>query len=355
LLLMSALETDGHACSYGRTAWPATDQLLHQSACKILEVHNLTTHAALRGELGWLTYGERSDQAHLLYLGRLIQSKSPNQLARRVLAARKASAARVGISWCRHTLRLVRKYGLEQELSDCHLDAALQQPAQSNVSWSSAVKRKVRALAEQKWLTQIEQMPKLITYSRIKSSLRLEPYLLTESSRRSACLLTQLRCGTNGLAVDRMRRSINGVQVARADRVCLNCANDSNVVEDESHVLLDCPRYDRYRRWLHAAALSFSAGAIDLRTMSAEHKLRYLMGTIVDPWLMPMPAQQQQWATLLAFVHQVMTDHAGRTAYWRERRVQVDWQFGGDGSLLLDVSTSVGSGLGEEEVVVTVD
>ena len=353
MLLMSALESDGHVCSYGRSAWPAVDQLMHQSACKILEVHSLSTHCALRGELGWLTYSERSDQAHLMYLGRLIQSKSPNQLARRVLVARKESAAKVGISWCRHVLRLVRKYGLEQELRG--LDVALCQPSQSEMSWSTAVKCKVRALAEQKWITQSEQMSKLVTYRLVKSTLRLEPYLLTESSRRSACLLTQLRCGTNGLAVDRMRRAVNGVQIARADRVCLNCDNHSNAVEDEPHVLLDCPRYERHRLWLHAATLSLSAGAVNLQTMPAEHKLRYLMGTINGPWLAPARLRQEQLDLLLAFVHQVMTDQAGRAAYWRERRVQVGWQFGIDGSLTLDVSTSIGSGFGEEEVVVTVD
>ncbi len=359
MLLMSAIESDGHVCNYGRQAWPAVDQLLHQSACKILGVHNLTTHLALRGELGWLTHSERSDQAHLLYLGRLITSKSPNQLARRVLSSRCKMISPSTISWCDHVLRLVLRYGLKHEFSQLEAlpaaaAAGVQQPSQA-ASWISAVKLKVRALSEQRWITQIEQMPKLVTYCLIKSTLRLEPYLLTESSRRSACLLTQLRCGTNSLAVDRMRRSINGVQIARSERVCLNCNNDSAVVEDESHVLLDCPRYDRHRRWLQADVLSLSAGAVNLQTMPAEHKLRYVLGTIVSPWLAPASLQKQQWTSLLGFIHQVMTDHAGRTAYWRERRVRVDWQFGQDGALDLNVSTSVGTGLGEEEEVVIVD
>ena len=89
--------------------------------------------------------------------------------------------------------------------------------------------------------------------------------------------------------------------------------------------------------------------------MPAEHKLRYVMGTIVSLQLVPAPLQQRQMDSLLTFVHHVMMDHAGRTAYWRERRVQVDWQFGEDGALDLNVSTSVGTGLGQEDQVVVVD
>ncbi len=271
MLLMSAVESAGHVCSYGRQAWPALDQLLHHSACKMLEVSTLSTHLALRGEIGWLTSIERSDRAHLMYVNRLAQSKSANQLARRVLMARREMATQgtnrlATVSWCCHVMRLVRKYGLEKELKQ--LDESTnsvsasesvdnQRETQSS-SWNSAVKNKVQALSEQRWITQCEQMPKLVTYCLVKSALRLEPYLTTESSRQSAILLTQLRCGTNGLAVDRLRRSINGVLIPRSDRVCLNCDNDSAVVEDESHVLLHCPRFVRHRLWLHEATLSLS-------------------------------------------------------------------------------------------------
>lgn len=257
-------------------------------------------------------------------------------------------------------MRLVRKYGLTHEFNTLNnhpaVDSGLEveHPPQS-MSWNSVVKSKVRSLAEQKWLTEIGQMPKLVTYCLIKSTLRLESYLLTETSRQSAVLLTQLRCGTNNLAIDRLRRSVNGVQVSRSDRVCLNCDNDSSVVEDESHVLLDCPRYDKYRQWLHAATLSLSAGSVNLSTIKAEHKLRYLMGTIVSPWLLPEPDRKQQMKLLLAFVYHVMTDHAARTAFWSERRIQVDWSFSGVDSLALDMSISVGSGLGEDEEVVVLD
>ena len=73
---------------------------------------------------------------------------------------------------------------------------------------------------------------------------------------------------------------------------------------------------------------------------------------MLDSLLPSVLAAQKQLAQVL---HQVMTDHAGRTAYWRERRAQVDWQFGEDGALDLNVSTSVGTGLGQENQVVLVD
>ncbi len=94
--------------------------------------------------------------------------------------------------------------------------------------------------------------------------------------------------------------------------------------------------------------------------MSDIDKLRYLMGTIVSPWLMQEPLRRIQMKQLLAFVYQIMTDHAKRAAYWRENRVQVDWDFRltGDGSVILNVSTTVGSGCNHQddsEVVICVD
>jgi len=89
--------------------------------------------------------------------------------------------------------------------------------------------------------------------------------------------------------------------------------------------------------------------------MNRRDKLLYLMGSIGSPWLLPMPQRKKQLQLLLEFVFHVMTDHAGRTTYWREHRVQVNWQFSGDGSSTLDISTSVGSGLDEDEVVVIID
>ena len=85
--------------------------------------------------------------------------------------------------------------------------------------------------------------------------------------------------------------------------------------------------------------------------MAADQKLQYLVGTIVSPWLMPMAQRQEQMKLLLAFVFQIMTDHVGRTAYWCERRIQVDWRFEGGDSVALDVSLMVGSGFDEDESV----
>ena len=77
--------------------------------------------------------------------------------------------------------------------------------------------------------------PRLRTYRLVKEQLRHEKYLdCTEGDKRKA--LIELRSGANDLEVDKGRREKKELK----DRICEECRG---AVEDEIHLLLECPRH----------------------------------------------------------------------------------------------------------------
>src|SRR5690348_9309529 len=85
----------------------------------------------------------------------------------------------------------------------------------------------------------MEAKSKLRLYRVLKTRWGKEEYLNLPAEQRS--LITELRCGTSRLRVELGRW--RGEQ--REERVCVLC--DRHVVEDERHVLLNCPVYAKQR------------------------------------------------------------------------------------------------------------
>lgn len=90
--------------------------------------------------------------------------------------------------------------------------------------------------------------PKLRLYMQLKRKLEFEPYLTTEDAVGRA-RITALRGGTNPLRVEVGRRKLTSALSSRRleldERKCLICADD--VVEDETHFLLNCSLYSDER------------------------------------------------------------------------------------------------------------
>ena len=92
----------------------------------------------------------------------------------------------------------------------------------------------------------IENSSKLPIYSTFKNSLEWEVYLnngiIKMSKVRAA--LTRFRCSSHVLNIEMGRR--NGILLE--DRLCAFCENNVfEVIEDEYHFLLHCPRYNTIR------------------------------------------------------------------------------------------------------------
>ena len=86
----------------------------------------------------------------------------------------------------------------------------------------------------------IDKKPKLRTYAKIKSKLKLEPYLAHEDGKGRR-MLARLRSGTNCLRIE------TGRYEGRRDfeRICKLCADN---MEDEEHFLCKCTTYSCIRK-----------------------------------------------------------------------------------------------------------
>ena len=89
-----------------------------------------------------------------------------------------------------------------------------------------------------------KQRNKLRTYKTFKRSYETETYVKCQSlTRMQRSALAKFRCGVAPLKIETGRYE----QLAISDRVCFHCTSK---VEDESHVLINCPLYSTLRQKL---------------------------------------------------------------------------------------------------------
>ena len=94
----------------------------------------------------------------------------------------------------------------------------------------------------QSWYSSINNSNRLETYCRFKHNFNLEPYLVFISDRKYKIALSRFRLSSHKLEIERGRhRDIN-----RDERKCKMCT--LNVIENENHFLLVCPKYYDLRR-----------------------------------------------------------------------------------------------------------
>ena len=74
---------------------------------------------------------------------------------------------------------------------------------------------------EEIWLKEVNKKPKLRTYKRFKTKLRLEKYLLSPGYYKGRSMLTDIRTGTNKLEIEVGRWS----RKKEADRLCVKCSS----------------------------------------------------------------------------------------------------------------------------------
>ena len=101
--------------------------------------------------------------------------------------------------------------------------------------WNRLVRERIHEREQIKWRTNCLIKPKLRTYSKLKTKLRVEPYLEVWH-RGGIPELAKLRGGTNRLRIEQGRY----VKEAISERKCKFCV--SGDVEDESHFMLHVQR-----------------------------------------------------------------------------------------------------------------
>lgn len=106
----------------------------------------------------------------------------------------------------------------------------------------------------QQWSSSIHDMPKLRTYSLYKVSRNTELYLFLPLPRRLRVALARFRTGNHSLEIEKGRH----MNIIAEDRLCKLCGMLKNIVaiEDEFHVLFQCPVYSELRSLYFPSLLS---------------------------------------------------------------------------------------------------
>jgi len=140
-------------------------------------------------------------------------------------------------NWCTKIKEILFKYGFgwaweDQNVPDEHVFMKL-------------FSKRLKDCELQLWASDVQNMPKLRTYSLFKETRQQELYLSLCIPRRLRIVLAKFRTGNHRLEIEVGRhRNLN-----TEDRLCKFCClyNNSTVIEDEYHVIFHCPAYSVVR------------------------------------------------------------------------------------------------------------
>ena len=196
-----------------------------------------------------------------------IYRESKNRLEREEAESKHNEDTTRTKTWCRYTKQLMYKLKLDREW---HTE---QIPEEDE--WNSVVREKIHEREQYKWRVNCLLKPKLRTYSKLKSKLRVEPYL-DVYHRSGIPELAKLRGGTNRLRIEQGRY----VKEAVEDRKCMFCV--SGEVEDETHFMISCAAYSDLRRKLWTEFEEVT-GTAEASFETNEQKMNALIGERFQP------------------------------------------------------------------------
>ena len=115
-------------------------------------------------------------------------------------------------------------------------------------NFTGMLRVKLMADYSPQWSTLIQQKPKLYYYKQIKNEYKAENYCYINLKKFQRSLLAKFRLGMFPINIELGRYQ----RIPREQRFCPLC--DLDKVEDELHILFDCPRYCELRKPLFEQA-----------------------------------------------------------------------------------------------------
>ena len=224
---------------WGEEKWEEAERVQRKMGRMILEVKQRTSSDVVLGELGWWKMKAERDFRRICYwyhLATMHSSRLPNRIYRegrkRYQLKDREGKTQAKSDWCLHTAVMMGRYGLshywenEQTLKEI-----------SPQEWREIVRDAVGKIEEKEWKERMESSSKLKTYRTLKTNLGFAHYLNNQDAEGRR-LMTMLRSGTNDFGIEEGRWKED------RGRFCYLCAAE---VEDEKHLLLDCPAYHEER------------------------------------------------------------------------------------------------------------
>jgi len=218
---------------WGIYRWPEAERIQLELGRLILGVSGKTASDVIRGELGLWTMEGRLHLAILRWWGKLV-SMDRNRLCYKIYRYRREHIKAKHNSWC----KAVRDLLIDLNLAHVWINEEIGDLK----TWNDNAKLWIAERENRNWKTRILEKSKLRLYRQVKSKLSFEDYLTEIPELKYRREFTKIRSGTSDLRIETGR----WLKEELEDRTCCMCVKD--LVEDESHFLLDCYPYESLRR-----------------------------------------------------------------------------------------------------------
>jgi len=213
---------------------PDIEIILSKFYRKILCVKRSTNLNALYGELGCLPMSIRRQLLMIKYWIKLLTLPEDS------LLYKTYQMLKTDVENRHYYNRNNWAYQLKHILDTCGLSYIWHNQSTMPVNYT-IVKNRILDMYKQSWYSGINNPGRLETYSLFKNEFIFENYLDFITIRKYRIALTRFRVSSHDLAIERGRY----INVPRNERKCIYC--NSNILENEYHFLLICPRYSDLR------------------------------------------------------------------------------------------------------------
>ena len=235
--------------NYGSAVWGTREysviNAVHNRACRFfLGVGKYTPSAAVQGDMGWKTPVHQQWMSVTRLWCRLCNMDGTFRLNKRIFEWCYSEADRGVHNW----VHVVKRFH-----GEIHMEYLMPVDNEFCVHTTlMALDTILRNMYSQRWLDSVDKVDgrggtrnKLRTYSIFKREFKTETYVRNIMNKGNRSALAKFRCGVAPIRIETGRYERN--YPAPENRTCYNC---HELIEDEFHVLMCCPTYDRERRIL---------------------------------------------------------------------------------------------------------
>ena len=231
------------AAVWGHKSYSCIEAVQHRACRYYLGLGKKAPNRAVEGDMGWHLPEQRQWLCILRHWFRLC-NMNVNTLCSKIFRWSIMKASLNIKNWSYRVQDFLRKNKLE----NCKIDSGI---VFNNVK--PHLMAILRDISEDKWLKDVNRPlaktgiggNKLRNYKLFKSKLEAESYVSAPIKKTHRRALAQFRSGTAPINVELMRYGPNATCLA--DRKCISC----DEVEDEIHVLFQCPLYTDIREYFN--------------------------------------------------------------------------------------------------------
>ena len=260
--------------SYGAGIWGnkvySCINAVQNRACRyFLGLGKKSPNLALQGDMGW-RLPEDKQMLCVVRLWLRLCNIDNSYICRKVFMWCKMQASLGKKNWFYNSKKYIQSLGFNEILNT---EGTLEM---KDIKEDFIIKQK--ELREELWLKAINMDRgrhggnKLRTYKMFKYKFGVEPYVKVRMPKKHRKVMAQFRAGVAPINVELMR--YGNEKTPLQERKCIHCKES---VEDECHVIAECPLYDDIRTTLFQQISSHVANFMNL---SALEKTYFILGDV---------------------------------------------------------------------------